>query len=343
MGCKSAAMMCQRATSAVSAFMRSKDILVCSYLDDFAGCSPVGCALEDFLMLGDVLVSLGLTEAKHKSFKPSTTMEFLGVLFNTETLTLEITPSRVSELLGILSDWSSKRSASKREMQGLVGKLQFVAKCIPSGRLFICRLLDGLSGLKLQTHRRRLTVEFHKDLSWWLKCIEHFNGVSMMLEQEWRVPDALFSTDACLTGGGGWCEGEYFRFEFTESIISMEWHINILELLVLLVSVRLWGTRLVGKKFKVFCDNLATVQVLNTGRCKDKVMLKMLREIAYFCSTTGCQVKAEHLPGVENRLADSLSRWKDKTDSERSIIDTKLTGWIRREITVDLYTTSDLW
>ena len=37
-------------------------------------------------------------------------------------------------------------------------------------------------------------------------------------------------------------------------------------------------------------------------------MLAILREIAYISSTNNFQIKAIHLPGRENRIADILSR-----------------------------------
>jgi len=333
MGCKSAAMMCQRATSAISLFLRSRNVSICSYLDDFAGVSLPQFANEDFELLGSVLSDLGLKESARKAHAPSVSMEFLGIQFNTVNMTLSITPARLVELRSLLDEWRVKKSASRKEIQSLVGKLQFAARCVPAGRLFISRILDLLKGLREAGHRKRIGSEFKKDLNWWWTFLDTFTGVSLMLDQEWLAPDTLISTDSCLLGGGGWIHGEFFAFSFPEFLLSREWHINALELLVLSIGLRLWAPSFKGKKLKFLCDNEATVSVVNSGRCKDAVMLSLLREIAFVCATNDCLVKAIHLPGVDNRLADALSR-KDSLGSEALLeLETSVTGW--KNLTVD--------
>ena len=42
---------------------------------------------------------------------------------------------------------------------------------------------------------------------------------------------------------------------------------------------------------------------------KDSFLQKCLREICYLAATNEIEVKAKHLPGVENRIPDLLSRW----------------------------------
>ena len=113
MGCKSSAMMCQRASSAVAQFMLFNNIHICSYLDDFAGVSRSESALNDFNSLGAMLSSLGLVEAINKSVAPSTRMVFLGITFDTIKMTVEVTPERVQEILGLLESWKVKSQLLK--------------------------------------------------------------------------------------------------------------------------------------------------------------------------------------------------------------------------------------
>ncbi|RLC08583.1 MAG: hypothetical protein DRI57_23700, partial [Deltaproteobacteria bacterium] len=332
MGCKSAAMMCQRATTAISLFLLSRGVSICAYLDDFAGCSSPQRAEDDFALLGSVLAELGLVEAARKAHSPSTTMEFLGIQFNTIDMTLSITPTRLIELRSLLDEWRVKKSASKKEIQSLVGKLQFAARCVPAGRLFISRILELLRGLREASHRKRVGSEFKKDIDWWWTFLDTFNGISVMLDHEWLTPDAFFSTDACLQGGGGWVSGEFFSLSFPQFLLDKQWHINSLELLVLLLGLRLWAPGFKGKKLKFFCDNEATVAVINSGRCKDPVMLSLLREVAFVCATNECLVRAVHLAGVENRLADALSRKSSLSQVALAELEFKLSGWKCRTV-----------
>ena len=74
-------------------------------------------------------------------------MTFVGVLFNTETMTIEITPERLCELRALLTTWLNKELASLKEVQSLLGKLNFVAACVRPGRIFISRMLKWLKVL----------------------------------------------------------------------------------------------------------------------------------------------------------------------------------------------------
>ena len=121
-------------------------------------------------------------------------------------------------------------------------------------------------------------------------------------------PEANMSTDACLKSCGGWCGTEYFSSKFPNFVLENDPHINVLELLTILVGLKIWGERFRNLRIQIFCDNSASVVVLNSGKTKDPYMLRIIREIAYFSVTYNFQVKAVHLAGEFNRIADGLSR-----------------------------------
>ena len=123
MGLRSATMMCQHVTSAVSYIQANKGFEVVNYVDDFGGCEKPERAWEAFMSLGDSLEHLGLEEATEKAVLPSTEIEFLGVWFNSLKLTIEVTQDRLQEIKLLLESWLNKKSASKRYLRSLVGKL----------------------------------------------------------------------------------------------------------------------------------------------------------------------------------------------------------------------------
>ena len=137
MGLSSAAMMCQRATSAVAYMMEEEGYGLDNYLDDFAGVELGILAWRAFQLLGELLKLLGLDESILKALSPSTLMEFLGILFDSINMTMSISDERLREILALVRSWLGKVRASKRELQSLVGKLQFVATCVPVGDFFL--------------------------------------------------------------------------------------------------------------------------------------------------------------------------------------------------------------
>ena len=118
-----------------------------NYLDDLASAEKPEHAEFAYKTLQSVLRKCGIEEAKNKACPPSTIMAFIGVLFNTETMTIEVTPERLNELRLLLREWLFKEQASIKEIQSLLGKLNFVAACVKPGRIFISRMLKWLKCL----------------------------------------------------------------------------------------------------------------------------------------------------------------------------------------------------
>ena len=56
------------------------------------------------------------------------------------------------------------------------------------------------------------------------------------------------------------------------------------------------------------CDNIATVQVINSGRSDNTFMQACARELIFLACKWEFEVVAVHIMGVENTLPDWLSR-----------------------------------
>ncbi len=308
MGMRSSAMICQRVTGSIQSVMMDMGYSVLAYLDDFGGVEEPDTADEAFQALGRLLRDFGLQEADNKACPPSTKMEFLGILLDTQALTLEVTEKRLLEITGLVDCWLGKTHATRREIQSLVGKLNFVASCVRPGRVFISRMLTFMSGLP-NRGKFQLSSDFRLDLMWWHEFLPLYNGVSMMPWTEWSEPDAVVACDACLVGCGGWFLGKYFHAGFPEAILRQDLSINCLEFLTLVVSARLWGRHWKGMRILVQCDNLVTVQVVKSGRTQNCFLQSCLRELCFLAATHEFEISAVHIAGVSNRIPDALSRW----------------------------------
>ena len=231
-------------------------------------------------------------------------MIFLGILFNSTEFTLSIDRSRVEEIRSLLEEWLAKNKCSKKDLQSLLGKLQFVASCVRPGRVFTMRLLALLRQIP-KNGSVSIPEETRADLRWWRCFMERYNGISMMPCTE---PDQVFATDACLEGYRGWCSGSFFRSEFPQFIMERHLHINALELLTVMVALKLWGKLFRRKRISILCDNIASVMVLNRGITRDKFQAQCLRVITFITAVGEFQVRAQHIPGMDNRIPDILSR-----------------------------------
>ena len=71
----------------------------------------------------------------------------------------------------------------------------------------------------------------------------------------------------------------------------------------------LWGKEWKKKGLLFHCDNLATVQIINKGRSKCKLIMSLMRKLAYVSATGNFIVHAEHIPGVKNTKAKIKLVW----------------------------------
>ena len=105
MGLKNAAAIFQRVTNAIAFMMFKIGIAILNYLDDLAGVETTDKAWFAFYCLRNVLEKGGLEESKVKACIPSEIMTFLGVLFNSKTMTMEVTEDRLIEIKLLIVSW----------------------------------------------------------------------------------------------------------------------------------------------------------------------------------------------------------------------------------------------
>ena len=183
--------------------------------------------------------------------------------------------------------------------------------------MFICRILNWLRLVHGKRSAQLISSFVKKDLIWWSLFLPSFNGVSMMLVEEWSVPDEILSCDACPSGCGGIMNTSYFHEQFLPFIKQQQLHINALELLTVVVALKLWGQNLRGKKVLIFCDNMSSCRLINQGVSKDEFHQSCLREICFVAAVNEFSIKAQHIRGVDNRVSDTLSRWLLNDNSEK--------------------------
>ncbi len=78
----------------------------------------------------------------------------------------------------------------------------------------------------------------------------------------------------------------------------------------------MWGHKWAGKRLVVKCDNITSVNILNSGRSNNIFLQACLREMAFVTARHEFEVrvikyvKGVHISGISNRIPDALSRWE---------------------------------
>ena len=92
-----------------------------------------------------------------------------------------------------------------------------------------------------------------------------------------------------------------------------------LEMINILVAVKLFGVYWKSKRVKIFCDNMAVVCVLQSGRTKDAYMAACARNIWLWSTSYDINFQFVHIAGKTNVTADLLSRWTQCVDSDKKL------------------------
>ena len=333
-GLRSATMICQRVTKAVIHIMTQEGYLADVYIDDFYGAETPGVAMEAFNRLTTLLKELGLEASPSKDQPPDTQMLLLGIWFNTDDMTMSVPDFRLDELKCEINHWLQLDQASKHDLQVLVGKLSFVCCCVRPGRAFMASLLNQLRACTARSSTIPVTPDIKQDLSWWLVFLDHYNGTSVIGTVCIESGDSLFATDACLTGCGAICEGEFFHACFPPFILQQDLAITQLELLTIVVAVKLWQCKLRGRCIRIHCDNQACVTMINSMSSKNAFLQSCLQELWLTLALNKIMLCASHIPGHANTLADCLSRWSTNTGCQDQFYDLT-SGAFFKEVTVD--------
>ncbi|XP_077309907.1 uncharacterized protein LOC143929804 [Lithobates pipiens] len=118
---------------------------VIHYLDDFLLIEPPGSPPRDLGKLRVVFNNLNVPIAEHKVEGPSQAITFLGVSLDTNTMQASLPPDKLTRIRTVLRDFTHARTCTKRQLQSLLGMLNFAMRIIPQGRSFVSRLLALLS------------------------------------------------------------------------------------------------------------------------------------------------------------------------------------------------------
>jgi hypothetical protein len=291
--------------------------------------------LDDWLILGQskeqvqahvhrvvqLCQELGLVINMEKSeLIPSQCFTYIGVHFNTVTNKCYVPEKRILETLGRVECLLNKGSAPAKEVLQVLGHLAAAEKLTQTGRIHTRGLQRDLYHCwRYPQSQYRTTVVLSsqavEDLQWWLQSGTMHQGVDLgkFIPQVQLFTDAsLLQWGACLLSG---------------EAVSRDWgpdwvhkSINVLELQAVLQAVQHFQEQLSGKKVLIVCDNTTAVYYINKqGGTRNPALLQLTRQLLRWAEQYQVSLRARHIPGRLNVLADGLSRTNQILPTEWSL------------------------
>lgn len=252
---------------------------------------------------------IGLPIKPSKTVLPTTTLTFLGLELDTVKFEIRLPQDKLVSLREKVLKLKSQTSATLKQLQSLIGMLNFACKVMPPGRTFLRRLIDLTVGLIKPYHHRRLNSEAKADLNAWGLFLDHYNGKALFPSGITHYSASLhLFTDASDLGYGCTFGNECFFGQFSSN--WLQFHIAVREFLPIVIALELciWCHQFKNCNVILHSDNIVVVHVINKNTSKDPYLMTLIRRLMLLSLQHNIHFLAKHVPGVLNTAADMLSR-----------------------------------
>jgi hypothetical protein len=330
-GLSTAPLVCTQLLSVVAFALTRAGIRHIRYLDDFFLIGSSAAEVSQHLATAQsIITQFGLVVNPDKTEGPSQSLSFLGVQLDSVQQTVSCTETRVAELTALLQSLRHQHVIQRRQAESLIGKLSFAAQVLPGARPFMRRMLDAVHACPSRRRAAPIRIDpgFREDVRFWLQHFRSWNG-----RQQWRSTRSapfVFASDASLGGFGFYLESapandtvdsaawpQHLRVGSTFSGTYAPEHAHLhhshtqiawCELLAVVACAATYAPFLTGQSLLFYVDNSTDVHIINRQATRSKALAGLLRQLYGIALQYNISIRARHRPGVDNTLADFLSR-----------------------------------
>ena len=283
-------------------------IRIHQYLDDWlVRATSRWVCLQHTQVLVKMCRHLGwLVNVEKSELEPKHVFNFVGYQFDLQSGRVRRTPDWWQSLQEKILELISRPACLVRELMSLIGLLTATEKQVHLGRLHMrpiqwhlkrnWRIPESLEKLIL------LPRSLHPHLQWWLEEDNVLTGQPLHPMQH-----ALqIFTDASKEGWG--TQLNEFIARGTWSLPESKLHINYLELKAVFLDVKEFQKLCMGKMVLIATDNTTVAYINKEGGMRSGPLCALLWRILTWCTGKQVTLKARHIPGCLNVVADKLSK-----------------------------------
>ena len=301
-----------RIVQEVKLVLQSRGIRVHQYLDDWLlrANTRHQCLVQTKELI-QVVQDLGFVINLEKSeLEPTQKIDFLGYHFDLIQGKVFPTEKKLKILEKAVQDREVISQTTPRLLMSLIGVLASLEKTIPMGRLHMHPFQWYLKthwqypqSLDLKILVSNLLKSY---LQWWKDQKNLRKGCPLHPQEH----NTLIFTDASNQGWGAHLENMTVSGNWTDQEKLL--HINVLELKAVFLALKSFQNKILDKRVLIATDNATVVSYLNKqGGTHSWDMCLLVWRILAYCNPQNILIRARHIQGCLNVIADSLSR-KDK-------------------------------
>ena len=297
-----------------------KGIRIHQYLDDWlVRARSHRVCLQHTQELVRTCQNLGwLVNLDKSELEPKQVFDFVGYQFDLEVGRVRPTPDRWQTLQEKILEILHQPTCPVRQFMSLIGLLTATEKQVHLGRLHMRPIQWHLKNTWHVPESLEKVIpipkSLHPHLRWWLQEDNVLSGQTLHL-----IKHALqLFTDASKEGWGAHLNDSTARGSW--SLPESKLHINYLELKAVLLALKEFGDLCTGQIVLVATDNTTVVYINKEGGMRSGPLCALLWRIMTWCSQKQVTLKARHIPGRLNVIADKLSRLGQTIQTKWSLL-----------------------
>ena len=257
---------------------------------------------------------------------PSEVKIVLGWQINTRSFRVHLTTSKRDDWQHDINLSLMHKQCSKGTLESMIGRFNHVGTIIHTARYFLTRLRYRLN--QYQHNNKKCMIKLApwdiNDLKLWHHHIEHVHNVGVSINNIClSKPSATTYSDACEWGLGGFTtQGNAWRFQLPPDLHHRA-SINLLEFMAAIITIQLSldhdDHHTEHKHILAFTDNSSALGWMyhsTFNPIENPQHDTTARYLAMLLLDAEASLHSEHIPGVHNEIADSLSRDFHLNDSQ---------------------------
>ena len=298
---------------------------ITNYLDDFLFVAPdkatCNAMVSSFI---DICNQLGVPVAHEKTEFATTKILLNGVSF-----TLALPDDKLSKAVAWIQEILSKKKTTLKNLEQLVGLLNFFNRAIVPGRAFTRRIYSKFSSLQVKLksyHHLKVDSELKKDLQIWLQFLTRDSTFPISLLARPYIDlkkDSSNTNHSCclnFTSDATAAKNLDFGCVYDDAWTYQRWEpnfiksrspsIEFLELYALCQAVFIWAPKLMGIRALIYCENEAVTHMVNNQTSGCKYCMVLIRKLVLKSLHYNFRLTVRYISSKDNFLSDSLSRLK---------------------------------
>ena len=243
-------------------------------------------------------------------------LQFLGIHLCLDLGEASLPESKAWEIVACARHLSSLRVLTYSQVSQLMGSLNWASGLIPLGRLYLRPLQRHFYSLGLTN---RFTPPRRSDPLVLANLLRHWQNLrfSYLRNPYPHVSGGLHDFYGRLHAGVGRSHGGFLG---TWTRTDRKLHINCLELKAVVSALQHWAPVLQGHQVMIATDNSTVVSYINKqGGTHSPTLLRLTVELLLWLEAQNIIVRARHIPGCLNMIADHLSRPNQPISTEWSL------------------------